>query len=134
MYLESRHLTRTYYLSATQLFLPLVEAGNTKEDPVSATRSLTGKPLSANITSPGRICSKNPLSCINCLSEVLPPYSFETNDTLPDGLHAIKNLTVLWLLYWEKVNALASRLKALSIKISKQSTNGVTLLQFSFKN
>ncbi|GFR32991.1 hypothetical protein TNCT_163621 [Trichonephila clavata] len=57
-------------------FLPLVEAGNTKED-LSATRSFTGKPLSENITSPG-----NPISCIICLSEVLPPYSFETNDTL----------------------------------------------------
>ncbi|GFR27923.1 hypothetical protein TNCT_411861 [Trichonephila clavata] len=34
-------------------FLPFVEAGNTKEALLSATRSFTGKPPSANITSPG---------------------------------------------------------------------------------
>ncbi|GFT40818.1 hypothetical protein NPIL_344871 [Nephila pilipes] len=77
---------------------PLVEAGNTKVAFLSATRSLTGKPLSAKITSPGLTFSKNPLSWIICLSEVLPPNRCDTNVTHPDGEHARRNFTVLWFL------------------------------------
>ncbi|GFU44146.1 hypothetical protein NPIL_277501, partial [Nephila pilipes] len=51
-----------YEITVLEIKCPVtVEADNTKAVFLLTTRSLTGKPLSAKITSPGRIFSKNPL-------------------------------------------------------------------------
>lgn len=62
-------------------------------------RSLMRNPLSAIISSPGRIRSKNPQSLVMYLSDTFPPHSFETYVMAPDGEIHTRALKVLCCLY-----------------------------------
>lgn len=56
-------------------------------------------PLSAIISSPGRIRSKNPQSLVMNLSDTFPPHNFETYVMSPDGEIHTRALKVLCCLY-----------------------------------
>ena len=61
----------------------------------SATSSAIKKPWSAITSSVGSSLSRKPLCCVSSLSDTLPPQHFDTKEIVPDGVIAIKNLTVL---------------------------------------
>ena len=54
------------------------------------------------------------------LSLAHPPQPFEINVITPCGLIPIRNLAVVWHLYWDNIADLASRLEGFLTKISKQ--------------
>lgn len=56
-------------------------------------------PLSAIISSPGRIRSKNPQSLVMNLSDTFPPHNFKTYVMSPDGEIHTRALKVLCCLY-----------------------------------
>lgn len=63
----------------------LVKGGITNVDLHLSKRFLITNPLSAIISSPGRMLSRKPLSFVINLSETLPPHMFDTNVNAPEG-------------------------------------------------
>ena len=78
---------------------PFVKAGMISFALRSATSSAIKKPRSAITSSVGSSLSRKPLCCVSSLSDTLPPQHFDTKEIVPDGVIAIKNLTVLHVFF-----------------------------------
>ena len=77
---------------------PLLGGGITKLAKCLMSSSLIVKPLSARMTSYGLIRSQNPSANVMCLSDALPPHTFDRYVIVPFGAIPIKTLTVLCFL------------------------------------
>lgn len=93
--------------------------------------SLMRNLLSAIISSPGRIRSKNPKSLVMYVSDTFPPYSFETYVMAPDGEKHTRALKVLCCLYELNVCDWAVRFLGFFMKNSVQSVMLVTFGKLS---
>ena len=78
--------------------LPLVKGVIAKEAPTMARSSLISKPLSASTKSLYFKCFSKPLLTVICRSDARSPQHLEMNETVPVGVMATRNSTVMWLL------------------------------------
>ena len=83
-----------------------------------------------NLAHPLSNCSK-PDFWVSSLSEMLPMNRLEMNDTAPLGVHAMRNLAVLWCLYDDPVELCRWRSVGVSMYISKASTMQIVVGYFS---
>ena len=108
-------------LDFVQLFFPFGEWGIFTSDMASPQYSSIVNLLSAMTASPGSSRVIKPLFSVITWSDAWPPQQLLIKETVPYGVMPVKNLIVLWCLYFDQVCALSSKSYGCSINISVQS-------------